>query len=689
MKPALAHLAAWLLAPLAALLVVNAPLCQAGLLTSFKDDFDRAEVGQNYATARGTAFAIGEGQVLTNGGAGQDHTYLTLGTLPTAEDYANGYMFTASIDLFIPASGQSSVMTAGLLLNEQDLKGGTANRLIRFRGYDANHCSLQLCGGPWGESVDMGALRNSTWHTLKVSSTEPGVYRYVFSERGSSKPILSGRFVQTAPQILTGGHVGFYTENAPAGAYQFDNFSVHVGKRPAVASKGLLLFSDQHHIADAWGKIHFGTSSLQRLRPCANPGFELSLCLPRDDGAWDVYGRTFTHVPHGDQVKEANTWQLIRATTRDGSHFENIETVYQSETGPWAFNHAMAYNPEAKEFMLLMLKMEDFGFGYTAFFSPDGRNWTEHPKNPLYYDGDAISLFWSPAAKRFICVAKSFQMPFSKRISDHGGIARRVLSIRSSRDGRTWEPSDSVSDVWNRGGKMKALPVELLTLPDADDPPDLEFYSGNGFSLHDRCYLMVLNYAGTPLHPGKHGPQLDTEWWVGRDGLRWERPGRNVNALGDAFPQDARITHNPMIIGGQFLFHFGDHIVGMKQDRISYVGARANAEFSTTLFAMPQGDLLLNASVPSLERAFAAQQAYVRVAVLDEQGAVVPGFEPEKCLIQNDDDIDLPLLWAGRSAGELSGKKIRLRFHLRSATIYAVTTQSIGRSTALPHALDQ
>ena len=105
-------------------------------------------------------------------------------------------MFTASIDLFIPASGQASVMTAGLLLNEQGLQAGTANRLIRFRGYDANHCCIQLCGGLGGESVDMGTLRNSTWPTLTVSSKEPGKYRYVFSESGLSKPIFSGRFVQ-------------------------------------------------------------------------------------------------------------------------------------------------------------------------------------------------------------------------------------------------------------------------------------------------------------------------------------------------------------------------------------------------------------------------------------------------------------------------------------------------------------
>jgi hypothetical protein len=333
----------------------------------------------------------------------------------------------------------------------------------------------------------------------------------------------------------------------------------------------------------------------------------------------------------------------------------------------------MAYNPEAKEFLLLMLKMENFGFGYTAYFSPDGRNWKEHPKNPLYYDGDAISLFWSPVARRFVCVAKSFQMPVSKHLPDHGGIMRRVLSIRSSRDGRTWEPSESVSDIWNRGGRQKGLPVELLTLPDANDPPDLEFYSGNGFWHHDRSYMMVLNYAASPLHPGKHGPQLDTEWWVGHDGLRWERPGRNVNALGDTFPGNARITHNPMIINGQILFHFGNHLVGMKQDRISYVGARANAEFSTMPFPMPQGDLLLNAAVPSPDRACATQQAYIMVAVLDEKGAVVPGFEAEKCLIKNDDKRDLPLVWNGKSARERAGRTISLRFYMRSANIYAVT----------------
>ena len=67
-------------------------------------------------------------------------------------------------------------------------------------------------------------------------------------------------------------------------------------------------------------------------------------------------------------------------------------------------------------------------------------------------------------------------------------------------------------------------------MPDADDPPDLEFYSGNSFWYHDRAYMMVLDYAASGPRPGKHGPQLDNEWWTSRDGLRWERPARGLDA---------------------------------------------------------------------------------------------------------------------------------------------------------------
>jgi hypothetical protein len=443
-----------------------------------------------------------------------------------------------------------------------------------------------------------------------------------------------------------------------------------------------LLFSGTQDITDTWGSLHFGVTPVRTLRECEPPGFTITGCFPLSDGTWEVYGQQMAQIRPGNEPYERiMAWKLIRATTRDGVTFQNLRTLYEPEPAAWTDHCAMAYNPDAKEYLLLKLKVDRSGFAYTAFFRPDGAQWREHPGNPLFYDGDAMSLFWSPVLHRYVCVSKSLQ-PHRKHLLDHGGPTpalgddslrdRRVLMLRSSPDGRRWEPSISLSDVWNRNGRKGAIPAGFLTLPDADDPPDLEFYSGNAFWYHDRAYMMVLNYAASPLSPRKHGPQLDNEWWTSPDGWRWERPARGVNAL-QAFPAVPRLETHPLVLNGMILFPRGHLLLGLRQDRISYVGARANGEFSTKPFQMPAADLLLNAASPAPQRPFAKQQAYVMVAVLDEEGRAIQGFEAEKCLIRDDDRSDILLKWGDTSARRLAGRTIRLRFFLRSANIYAVT----------------
>jgi hypothetical protein len=446
-----------------------------------------------------------------------------------------------------------------------------------------------------------------------------------------------------------------------------------------------LLFSGPQDVTDTWGKLNFGVTPVRLIREIEPPPFTVVGCFPEAAGAWEVFGQQLTQVGRGkESFEETNAWTLVRATTRDGVTFANPETVLETPPGTWTQHAAMAYNPDAKEYLLLKLKVDSYGFAYTAFFSPDGRQWQAHPGNPLFYEGDAMSLFWSPVLKRFVCVSKSLQ-PYRKRIRDHGGPTRalgddalrdrRVLMMRSSPDGRRWEPSVSLPDVWDRHSQKGAHPPGFLTTPDAEDPPDLEFYSGNGFWYHDRAYMMVLNYAASPLAARKHAPHLDNEWWTSPDGLRWERPARGINALA-VFPQIPRLEMPPMIIGGNLLWLRGTMLLGLPENRISGVGANANAEFSTRPIRMPDADLLLNAAVPAAERPFAGDQAYVMVAVLDDAAKVIPGFEADKCVIQNKDIPGFGLKWGDSSARQLAGKTIRLRFHLRSANIYAVLAGS-------------
>jgi hypothetical protein len=442
-----------------------------------------------------------------------------------------------------------------------------------------------------------------------------------------------------------------------------------------------MLFSGSDDIADSWGKLHFGVTPVRLIRESDDPDFTVVGCFPLPDGRWRVFGQQMTTITPGNELRRVTVWKLLQASTRDGVTFEDVETVFESEPAIWTFHCVVAYNPAANEYLLLKLKVDDNGFAYTAFFSPDGKRWSEYSNNPLFYEGDAVSLFWSPPLGRFVCISKSLQS-YRKHIIDHGGpIAslgddslrdRRVLMIRSSPDGRVWEPDVSLSDVWNRGGKKAAIPDEFLTVPDSNDPPDLEFYSGYGFWYHDRAYMMVQNYAASPLLLRQHGPHLDNEWWTSADGLVWERPARGINAL-EVFPQILRLETPPIIINGMLLFRRDHLLVGMPEDRISYVGSRSNGEFSTQPFQMPAADLFLNMAAPAPERSFATEQNYVMVAVVDEQGQPIPGFDRDKCLFRNEDRRDIELKWGDLSARRLAGQTIRLRFYLRSANVYAIT----------------
>jgi hypothetical protein len=474
-----------------------------------------------------------------------------------------------------------------------------------------------------------------------------------------------------------------------------------------------LLFSGQQDLVDTWGKLHISVtpidwinqnvpqSEMSRSLATGSPERRLVGCFPLADGSWEVYSQEFEKVSEGAPGKwyeGANRWKLLRGITADGTTFRNVESVIPDSTGTWTSHLTMAYNPDAREYLMLKIKNGSYGFAYHAFFSPDGKNWQKYSGaregGALFYEGDAMSVFWSPVLKRFVLVSKSLQ-PWKKHFVDHGGrtkslndtsfIDRRVLMMRSSPDGRHWNPSEDLPDVYDLHSRKAAHPTAWLTTPDGNDPPDMEFYSGTAFWYHDRAYMMVLNYAASPMFPKKHAHHLDYEWWTSSDGLKWERPARGVNAL--LALNIGRPDMGPMIIGGQLMWLTRNYLAGLPQDRISGVSARANGEFSTKRFTMPDTDLRLNAAVPSLDRPWIRRspQPYVMVEVRDAQGNVFPGFERDKCVIWDGttspnrntqvDVTDKPLMWKGVSASKLAGQTISLRFYIGGSTVYAVTTK--------------
>jgi len=381
-----------------------------------------------------------------------------------------------------------------------------------------------------------------------------------------------------------------------------------------------LLFSSEQDLVDTWGKLHISVtpvvwinqnvpqSEMSRSSETGSPERSLVGSFPLADGSWVVYSQQYARLGGGK-----NPWSILRGVTTDGVTFSNVETVIPETTGNWLPFVTMAHNPDTGEYLMIKADLDPNGVSFHAWFSSDGRQWQRYvgnrPRGGIFYDNDYGSVFWSPVLKRFVFVSKSIQEWKEKRYSDvmphqeHHRYNRRVFMIRSSPDGRNWTPDVDMDSIFNNSvNGVVHIPTELLTTPDANDPPDMEFYSGTAFWYHDRAYMMVLNYAASPMLPNYHGEELDNEWWTSLDGLSWERPARGVNALASFMDGHKRINMGPMNIGGKLLWLTGNRLEGLPEDRISGISARANGEFSTKPFTMPGKDLLLNAAVPSPDR---------------------------------------------------------------------------------------
>ena len=125
-----------------------------------------------------------------------------------------------------------------------------------------------------------------------------------------------------------------------------------------------------------------------------------------------------------------------------------------------------------------------------------------------------------------------------------------------------------------------------------------------------------------------------------------------------------------MWFGREMLFWIDGEVWGLPEYRIAGIGSRSNAEFSSPSFSMPSRALLLNATVPTGRGLF--HQAYVQVELRDGSSKPVPGYERDKCLLQNIDESRIPLKWGEKTGKELAGQQVTLRFYLRSAHIYAL-----------------
>lgn len=351
-------------------------------------------------------------------------------------------------------------------------------------------------------------------------------------------------------------------------------------------------------------------------------------------------------------------------------------------------------------------------------------------KTPNFKDHDDTNVIYHHESKRWIDMQIMYEK-WNKTYCDNVKGARRVITARDSRDGKTWSDDFGCLDAPQKDEHCTTFNTSAMVRPgdfrSPNDPEEMEFYRIRPFTLgaSGRLAAHVLLYVPSPSDvvtlPGYgrqplwyckngccHGPHMYEEWWLGppsgdpSDIPGWRRPFASQETR--AFPHDIWAMAQPLFHPASSALVWVDngHVWGVPENRLAGLQTQSNSEFSTKLFEMPpapKSSLWVEADVRWGQKAAPfgdmdwcvggcngvggsdeAHAAYLLVSMHDASGAVIPGFERSQCAFTNVSGR-LPLRWAANASSSsavaatgasLAGTRVSLRFYFRDATVFAV-----------------
>ena len=318
--------------------------------------------------------------------------------------------------------------------------------------------------------------------------------------------------------------------------------------------------------------------------------------------------------------------------------------------------------------------------GAASFYSEDGLRWHVYPQAQpainIHVEFDAagrVQRFESPNDANCVSpdkldgefvnwqvmrriIAKSKQVYARDLMA--GDRLERVLAMHTSPDFVHWsEPRDIIT-------------------PGPEDPDFTQFYSMGGFRYGNY-------WLGTLWMYYVHDQSMDVELAVSRDGRQWSRPfaGQRLIPLGDdgAFDRGMMQTASaPLVVGDSIYIYYGGEnhrndeggtsdigLATVPLDRWAGLQCGRRGALRTRPFVLQGNALELNTY---------AHGGEVRVALLDEAGAPLPGFGLADAEPVVGDLFHARLRWRGSSdLSALRGRRLAAQCSIQNATIYACT----------------
>ncbi len=296
----------------------------------------------------------------------------------------------------------------------------------------------------------------------------------------------------------------------------------------------------------------------------------------------------------------------------------------------------------------------------------------------LKHDHDINNISWDPIRKRYVAILSVYR-------PDPEWEGRRRVTMQSFSDDLIhWE------EPW------------YVLRPDLKkDKGITQFYAMSGYITRGPLRIAMAKVLRDDLNADEPPLVEEDAYGIGYTALAWTRDGRNWTRERQVFfdrnpePQTWDRSHawidEQLIVGDEVYLYYAGYKQGHKVNRFQerqiglvkmpvdrYVARQSQAGEVGRLLTIQQAigsvrGLTVNANA----------SGRLRVQIRDAWGDVVEGLGFDDCQKVVGDSVRLPVVWknekeTARRLAELKGKKIRLEFELKDASLFAFEFQGTG-----------
>lgn len=452
---------------------------------------------------------------------------------------------------------------------------------------------------------------------------------------------------------------------------------------PEIDPRETHLFLDDS-VIESYARVHRTIHQPQKLGPVLRPDrpwegncVVLYGSVIRRNGKFMMWYQTFNKVdpPENTYVcyaesEDGITWHKpnLGNISYRGSNDNNI-VLEPMDRGIDSPSVILDENDtEDRRFKMLVYGRDPQGErGLFALFSRDGKHWGDASLVARNV-GDRTNIMIDPAVSNpFVAFTRRHTM-----MRDH---LRRVIYRTESNDFEEW------SDP------------KLVLKPDLADSHDLQFYGMSGFK-YAGMYIGFLQCLHTK------DDLIDVQLVTSRDNRNWTRtaPRSTFMPTGRSTDWDTTwisFSSSPPIAHGERLWLYYEdrsashgQVYPFPRGHIDLATLRLDGfasidagpcwgHLTTKLFEWPGGDLVVNVNAKAAagitDRGQLAGSAAVEI--LSQNGSVVEGMDRESCEPFTGDSTEYKFIWnTGKTMRNLTGTRVKIRFHLLNSQLFAFRT---------------